>query len=190
MTMRHTLLLFAGLVVGGCASGMQVDQDWNPEVDFASYDTFALLEEETPRPESQRFFAARVERALETVMEEKGLRLTDSNPDLLISWDAATEGQMSVSTYGTSYYGGGYRGRYGRGRYGWGGGVGYGTTTSRVNEWEEGTLVIEIIDPDIEELVYTASGQAKLTENQTPEQRTQRINEGVARILRQYPASN
>jgi hypothetical protein len=169
---------------------MQVSQDWNPEVDFASYDTFALLEEETPRPESQAFFAARVERALETVMEEKGLRLTDSNPDLLISWDAATEGQMSVSTYGTSYYGGGYRGRYGRGRYGWGGGVGYGTTTTRVNQWDEGTLVIEIIDPEIEELVYTASGQAELTENQSPEQRTERINQGVARILRQYPASN
>ena len=190
MKTRHTLLLCAGLAVGGCASGMQVNQDWNPEIDFSSYESFALLDEETTRPTSQAFFEARVERALASVMEEKGLRLTDSNPDLLIAWDAATEGKMSVSTYGTSYYGGSYRGRYGRAGYGWGGGVGYGTTTTRVNEWDEGTLVIEIIDTDIEELVYTASGQAKLTENQSPEARTERINRAVARILRDYPANN
>ena len=97
-------------------------QDWNPEIDFSSYATFALLEEETPRPADQAFFESRMERALATVMEDKGLRLADSNPDLLIAWDAATQGKMSVSTYGTSYYGGSYRGRYGRGGYGWGGG--------------------------------------------------------------------
>ena len=132
MTMRHTLLLFAGMALGGCASGLSVTQDWNPEIDFSSYNTFALLEEETPRPTSQAFFESRVERALATVMEDKALRITDSNPDLLVAWDAATEGKMSVSTYGSSYYGGGYRGRYGRAGYGWGGGVGYNTTTTRV----------------------------------------------------------
>ncbi len=187
MTMRHTLLLFAGLAVGGCASGLQVTQDWNPEIDFSRYNTFALLDEETPRPASQAFFESRVERALATVMEDKGLRLTDSNPDLLVSWDAATEGKMSVSTYGTSYYGGSYRGRYGRS--GWGG-VGVSTTTTRVNEWDEGTLVIEIIDTNIDELVFTASAQAKLTENLSPEERTERINQAVARTLREYPAKN
>ena len=187
MTTRHTLLLFAGLVLGGCASGLQVSQDWNPEIDFSSYDTFALIDEETPRPSDQAFFEARVERALETVMEEKGLRLATSNPDLLVGWDAATEGKMSVSTYGSSYYGGSYRGRYGRS--GWGG-VGVSTTTTRVNEWDEGTLVIEIIDTNIDELIFTASAQAKLVENQSPEQRTERINQAVARMLREYPANN
>ena len=131
-----------------------------------------------------------VERALATVMEDKGLRLADSNPDLLIAWDAATEGKMSVSTYGSSYYGGSYRGRYGRAGYGWGGGVGYSSTTTRVNEWDEGTLVIEIIDTNIDELVFTASVQAKLVENQSPEERTERINQAVARMLREYPANN
>ncbi len=187
MTTRYASLLFAGLVVGGCASGLQVDQDWNPEIDFSSYNTFAILDEETPRPSNQAFFEARVERALESVMEEKGLRLTDSNPDLLVGWDAATEGKMSVSTYG-SHYGGGYRGRYGYGG-GWGG-VGVSTTTTRVNEWEEGSLVIEIIDTDREELVFTSSAQAKITENLSPEERTERINQAVARMLREYPSNN
>ncbi len=181
MTMRQTLLLFAGLVVGGCASGLQVDQDWNPEIDFSTYNTFAILDEETPRPSTQAFFEARVERALESVMEEKGLRLADSNPDLLVGWDAATEGKMSVSTYG-SHYGGGYRGRYGYG--------GVSTTTTRVNEWDEGTLVIEIIDTELEELVFTSSAQAKVTENLSPEERTERINQAVARMMREYPPNN
>ena len=48
--------------------------------------------------------------------------------------------------------------------------------------------MIEIIDTDIEELVFTASAQAKLTENLSPEERTERINQAVARTLREYPA--
>jgi hypothetical protein len=71
-----------------------------------------------------------------------------------------------------------------------GGGVGVSTTTTRVNEWDEGTLVIEIIDTNIAELIFTASAQAKLVENQSPEQRTERINQAVARMLQEYPANN
>jgi hypothetical protein len=165
---------------------MQVSEDWNPDVDFSAYQSFALLEEEEPRPADQQLFAARVVDAIESVMREKGLRMTQSDPDLLISWDAATEGKMSVSTYGTSY-GGGY-GRYRRGRGGWGGGVSYSTTS--VDEWTEGTLVIEIIDARIEELVFTASAQAKLHENQSPEDRTDSVNRAIAKILDKFPPGN
>jgi hypothetical protein len=51
-------------------------------------------------------------------------------------------------------------------------------------------LVIEIIDTNIAELIFTASAQAKLVENQSPEQRTERINQAVARMLQEYPANN
>ena len=50
--------------------------------------------------------------------------------------------------------------------------------------------MIEIIDTNIDELVFTASAQAKLVENQSPEERTERINQAVARLLREYPANN
>lgn len=186
MTKQSPWLLLTALAVGGCSSGMQVSEDWNPNIDFSAYQSFALLEEEEPRPESQRLFAARVVAAIESVMQEKGLRMTQSDPDLLIAWDAATEGKMSVSTYGTSY-GGGY-GRYRRGRGGWGGGVSYSSTS--VNEWTEGSLVIEIIDARIEELVFSASAQAKLNENQSPEERTENVNRAIAKILDKFPPEN
>ena len=86
---------------------------------------------------------------------------------------------MSVSTYGTSY-GGGY-GRSRRGRGGWGGGV--STSTTSVDEWTEGTLVIEIIDSELEELVFTGSAQAKLNEDQSPEERTERVNQAAGEEL-------
>ena len=184
MTMQRSLLLLGGLVFGGCASGMQVSHDLNPDIDFSAYESFALLEEEQARPSSQQFFAARVKAALETVMQEKGLRLTNSDPDLLIAWDAATEGKMSVSTYGTSY-GGGYRGRYG-----WGGGVSTGYSTTSVNEWTEGTLVVEIVDARMEQLVFRASAQAKLTESVSPEDRAEKVNRAIARMLDAYPQAN
>ena len=184
MTMRGSLLLLGGLVLGGCSSGMQVSHDLNPDVDFSAYESFALLEEVQERPASQQLFAVRVKAALETVMQEKGLRLTNSDPDLLVGWDAATEGKMSVSTYGTSY-GGGYRGRYR-----WGGGWSTGYSTTSVNRWTEGTLVVEIVDARLEELVFTASAQAKLNENLSPEDRTDNVNRAISRILAAFPRGN
>jgi hypothetical protein len=170
------------VLIVGCSAGMQVESDWDQTADFSEYRTFSLMEETEARPTSQQLFAARVEMALENTLQEKGLMPVSSNPDLLVVWDAATEGKMSTSTYGTAY-GGGYRGRYRRG-----GGFTMGTTHTTVNEWTEGTLVIEIIDVRREELVYFGSAQADLHEDVTPEQRTENAHNAVAKILEKFPA--
>ena len=184
--MRHSVLtkLAAIALLSGCSSGMQVSQDWNPEVNFSGLETFGWLPETEARPQSQQLVAARITAAVEQTLTAKGLRLTESNPDLLIAWDAATEGKQSVSTYGSSYGGGYGRGR-GRGRGGWGGGISYSTTS--VNEWNEGTLIIDVFDGQSNELVYHGSAQAKLNESPSPEERTENVNQAVAKIFEKFP---
>ena len=166
--------------MAGCSAGMQVNQDWDPAADFSDISTFAFMSETEARAESQQLFAARVNAALEQELTAKGLRLSDSNPDLLVAWDAATEGKMSTTTHGTSY-GGGY------GRYRRGGGMRVGTSTTSVNEWTEGTLVVDLIDARTDAMVYTGSAQAKLNESASPDERTKNVNEAVAKILEKFP---
>lgn len=182
MTKSVLTKLVAIALLSGCSSGMQVSHDWNPAVNFSGFSTFGWMPETEARSQTQQLVAARIKASIEQVLTEKGLRLTESNPDLLVAWDAATEGKQSMSTYGSSY-GGGY-GRYGR-RGGWGGGVSYSTTT--VNEWNEGTLIIDLFDAQGEELVYHGSAQAKLNESPSPEQRTKNVNQAVAKILERFP---
>jgi hypothetical protein len=110
------------------------------------------------------------------------LRKASSNPDLLVAWDAKTETQQSATTYGTAY-GGGYRGR-------WGGGFATGTSTTYVNEWQQGTLIIDLNDAKASKLVYHGSAQAKLNQDASPDQRAQDINNAVAKILEKYPAGS
>jgi hypothetical protein len=184
--MKRTSLAMvtSALLLGGCSAGMQVTQDWDPDADFSGYRTFGWMPEEEARPQSQQLFTARVTAAVENTLTEKGLRLTSTDPDLLVAWDAATEGKQSMTTHGTAY-GGGY-GRYRRGRGGWGGGISTSTTT--VNEWTEGTLIIDLIDTRMDELVYRGTGQAKLHEDLSPEERTANVNEAVGKILEKFPA--
>jgi hypothetical protein len=183
--MRLKALLAVAALAVGCSSGIQIEHDFDPSVDFSGYSTFALMEETQERPRAQQLFEPRVDAAIEAEMAAKGLS-QNANPDLLVAWDAASEGKKSVSTTGSTY-GTGYYGSYGRG---WGGG--YSTTYAHttVNEWTEGTLVIDVIDAAREQLVFRGSAQAKLNESATPEERTQNINRAVAMILENLPIGN
>jgi hypothetical protein len=183
--MRLEALLAVAALALGCSSRIDIQHDFDPSADFSGYRTFRMMEESRPRPRSQQMYEARLETAISNEMTAKGLRLSN-NPDLLVAWDAASEGKKSVSTTGSTY-GTGYYGRYGRG---WRGG--YSTTYAHttVNEWTEGTLIIDVIDAARERLVFRGSAQAKLNERATPEERTRRLNEAVAMILENLPIGN
>ena len=85
------------------------------------------------------------------------------------------ESKIDVQTIHRSY-GYGYRGR---------GGV-YGTETV-VTEYEEGTLLIDIIDASGNGLLWRGSGSTRLSGSATPEKRKERVNTAVAKILEQFP---
>ncbi len=180
MNYRRLLSIAATMLVAGCASGMKVSQDWDQGADFTGYQTFGWMQETEARPQSQQLLESRVKQAVESELTAKGLRKASSNPDLLVAWDAKTETQQSATTYGTAY-GGGYRGRYG-------GGFATGTSTTTINEWQQGTLIIDLNDAKANKLVYHGSAQAKLNQDASPDQRTQDINNAVAKILEKYPA--
>ena len=76
---------------------------------------------------------------------------------------------------------------YGRGRYGtWGGyGIGYGTT-SEIVQRTEGTLRIDIIDRERNELLWEGAATARITEAMQ-ENRGAAINSAVNSIFAQFP---
>jgi hypothetical protein len=65
-----------------------------------------------------------------------------------------------------------------------------GTTSSRTTarEWDEGTLLIDILDRAGAELVWRAVGQAKLSESaRTPQEAQTRANEVATEMLAGFP---
>jgi hypothetical protein len=53
--------------------------------------------------------------------------------------------------------------------------------------YEEGTLILDIVDVKEHQLVWRGTAKAVVDENATPEQRQARIDQAVSMILDKYP---
>jgi hypothetical protein len=172
------IMWFSTIVVvammAGCAT-VNIRSEHDPQADFMKYKTFNF-------PLNIDDFARNVIRAnpflhkemlsvLEETMAAKGYVKTDNKPDLFVVYHVATEKKNSVSTYTGGYYGWGYRG--------WG--VGY--TNVRVDQYTEGTLVIDLVDADEEDLVWR--GWASGTIEDRPNY--DRLRDVVKGMLAEFP---
>ena len=82
--------------------------------------------------------------------------------------------------------GGGGRVGFGIGTYGRGGGIAVGTGNS-VREYEEGALVIDLLDPATGDLLWRGTGTQRYREYTDPEKTSRDIDLLVEKILDQFP---
>lgn len=181
MTIRTPLLVIAALAFAlpGCSS-FQVHSDYNPEVDFGQYGTYAWLPRPTDgdrSPQNDGLLYQRIERAVNANLAAKGMRLVDDQADasLLVTEHIDVEQKLRVNT--TNY-------GYGYGRWGYYGG---GYQQTNVDQYEEGTLMLDFIDAKSKELVWRGTAQSRLQKLKTPEERNKRVREAVDAILERYP---
>ena len=128
--------------------------DFDPDVDFAQFTTFAIIGGLDPQhsgwldePEMHERFKNFVSGALES----RGLievPVGDKASLVVRFWVARREkDEVSVIDYGTSYMWGGYP------PY-WTGAWGYSYEEYVVHNYAEGTLVLDLIDPNTKNLVW------------------------------------
>jgi len=155
----------SAVFLSGCGGGLQIDTDYNPQADFSAIQTYAWAQRTPSGQDDPRVYNA-------------------SSPDAWVAWHGAIEGKMSYETISNNY-------GYGWGAYGYGrGGMAIGTTSSRTTarEWDEGTLLIDILDRAGEELVWRSVGQAKLSQSaRTPAEAQARADEVAAEMLAGFP---
>lgn len=166
------LLLLIVVVFSSCKS-VRVASDYDPEVNFNQYNTFAFFKPGIDKAEISDLDKKRILRAIEAEMTAKGFTKSD-DPDLLVSIFTKTKENVNI-----------YNNPYGYG-YGWGWhpyywGAGYNTVRSTT----EGTLYIDLIDAGQKELVWQGMGTAALASQVNKKQK--RINEIVQEILAKYP---
>jgi hypothetical protein len=56
-----------------------------------------------------------------------------------------------------------------------------------VDTYDVGTLLIDFISPQSNNVIWRGSGQSRIQELKTPEERQERIQDAVDRILKQFP---
>ncbi len=194
---RRLVLAFGVLCVAaslGCSS-ISVKTDWDPEVDFSQFETWGFGPKHMPEDPEQQIvnddlINQRIRSAIETVLPQKGLTRTGRGGDVQVSFFLVVKDKVNVTTINNYYgYGPGWGTRYGY-NSGWGYGPGGFGTQTVVDQYQQGTLVIDIAVDSGEgpRLVWRGAGSARLREGQqTPEQSKARVLEAVTEIMKSYP---
>lgn len=153
-------------------SSIKVATDYDREIDFSQYQSFAFYKPGIDKAEISDLDKKRILRAIEANLTAQGMTKS-KNPDLLIS--IFTETRENVNIYQNNFgYGWGWN------PYFWG--AGGGNTVSRN---VEGTLYIDLIDAEQNELVWQGLGTGILSLDMDKKQ--EKINEIVQKILEKYP---
>lgn len=166
-------LLFA---VASCSS-VKVYSDYDKNVNFSQYKTYAFHKRGIDKVEISEFDKKRILHAIDNELSKKGMSKSET-PDLLINIFTKEREQIDVSQYNAGW---GYGWGWGWNPYLWGGRTSYITTST------EGTLYIDLIDAKKKELVWEGEGVGYLTQNRNDKDK--QINKFVTKILEQYPPS-
>ena len=183
-------VIFALAALSSCTSYNYYTAAIN-KTNLSSYRSFAWLpmgittSGKTQTNNTMVMADATIKNAATAALQQKGLRVAQNNPDLLISYSEKV-GQGTKTVYYDSFYGGGpffggpfygglgfgFGGRFGWGGgfgYGWGGGYGwgypyggfgggYGGNYADKEHYKEGTLIIDLIDTRTHKIVWRGFG--------------------------------
>lgn len=164
--------LFITLLLVSCSS-VRVNTDYDKNVDFSSYKTYAFYKTGIDKVEISDLDKKRILRSIDEEMTAKGFTKSE-NPDLLININTKAEKNINVNQF---YAGYGYGWGFGWNPY-WGGNYSVNTNT-------EGTLIIDLIDAKKKELIWQGEGVGYLTQNTN--KKDENIKDFVTKILAQYP---
>lgn len=172
-------IVISALLIPACAS-ISVDQEFDPEANFAAYQTFGWMPMESRRVDLRArdpMVEQWIRDAIERELGAKGLRAAGSDePDVRIAYLLVLQdGLDSQTIYEASDPNWRYR-TYGP-----------ATTATRTQLLTTGTLVIDVFDAEKKALVWRGVAEGQVREVQDPDKRTARINDAVKRILAKFP---
>lgn len=176
MKIRSVLTVSVLLLVGVGCSPISVSHDYDPQANFSDLKTFAWVAF-PQNVEINQLTVRRIKNAVSNELLAKGLQESSSNPDILIAMHGTTQEKLDITDWGYSagaYYGGGY----------WGG------RNIDVDQYTEGTLILDFIDSKSKSLVWRGVAKGAVDPSLTPEQRTERINQGAAKLMAQFPPAS
>ncbi len=174
------LLLVA---MSGCST-LEITSDFDPSAKFGAYKTFAW----EPKPQKitgnprldNPLLEKRVKAAVEKELIAKGFSLvSDAEPDFFLAYHVALDEKVSVSSM-NNYYG--YAPGWGW-NYAYAGGV-------DVYQYEQGALMIDIIDGATHQLVWRGSAQAEVDQYAKEEKKDKLLNSAVSGMLAKFPPTS
>lgn len=178
----YTLMAVVALVLSAC-SGIPVSQDFEQGFDFSDLKTFAWDANDDNQwgiAESNELVDRRIRGAIENTLTARQFsQINAAQADFLVLYNVVVEQRISNSNVS----GGVAVGRSSRGRHG---SISL-STGSQIRTYEQGTMLIDVIDVASDKLVWRGVSSQALPNLSDPQRLTDHINATVKAILAQFP---
>jgi hypothetical protein len=160
--------LCAAMIIPAYADHVTVD--YNHSTNFTRIKTYSWAEVHT----SNSIWDARVKEAIDKQLSAKGWTQVPTGGDVAL---VAVEKVQVEQQYDTMYAGMG--GRFGGGM---------GDSTSSVDSYKVGTLVVSIFEAQSRNLIWKGTSVSDLTGN--PEKTTKKLDTDVQKMFKKFPAQS
>jgi hypothetical protein len=207
--MRSTLLITSlaalALVSVACSSGqgVRVTTSEAPDANLTGLHTFRVLDAPQrsataptlPADDpmlSNSITNQQLRGDLTQALEQKGFTQDQSNPDFLVAYYAGTKAKMDTTYWAPDYgwrygyRGYGFRGSRFRSAWPW---YGYASPSSalQVQEYTQGSVIVDVIDPKTMELLWRGQGVANVSDNTAAYEKE--LDQSVVAILKKFPSA-
>ena len=160
------LLAFLAVLLSTCSTTYRISSDYVRGTAFSSFETFQILKHKDGFPNGANpINKQRIDKAIVNEMTALGYK-TSAKPDLLVSWFVKVKNVREVDVY-RDYYG-----RWGYFRH------------AEIHEYQEGTLVIDLIDRVKKEVVWHGKTSGRVWEDMPKVE--EKINEAVHAMFNKY----
>ncbi len=171
----HVTFLSLLILFTSCGPTLTVTTDYDRNANFSQFKTFKIVKLEQQLQALSQLNQTRIINAVQAQMIAKGFTESE-NPDMLVNIVTILKNKQEIvaNTYG---YGGGYR------PYAWGGGN--MSTTVNVQEYKDGSLIVEIVNASTKKLVWEGVGNKEIdAPSKNPDKE---IPEAVQKIMAAFP---
>ncbi len=163
-------ILTAALLSAGCSTQLIVKHDYDNSVNFSQYSNYNWMD--TAGSDGVNDLNdTRIRRAVERDLASKGyFKTTGGEPELLVTYELVVTEKEDVITHNYDYW----RGTPSE-------------TYVDISVYREGTLVVDIVDPTQNRVIFRGWATGVVQGELSPEQSEALINRAVGKILGKFP---
>jgi len=166
------LMVIGSFLLSSCASVNNVATDYDVNTDFSRFTTYNFWDDvkqsENNQPEYDQLDERRIKEAVAKSLETKGYAYTDNNPDLLANVRIMVKTRRNATTFNPNF---------GYWRFG-------GANNININEYEEATIVVDLVDAQRNVLIWQGSIESPSVRN--PEERDRKMKDAVMKMMLKF----
>lgn len=168
----------------GCSANKPASYDYQTDYDFSALKTFSILPIDDSvynNPKVSEIEVRRIGNLLKSALSGKYSEASSSaSSDFLVRYFIIVQDRVRVDTFDAAF------GMYPSYRYY----HGIRTPEVRNTYYQQGSIIVDILDAKTEQVVWRGSTEGKVKERVTPEERDVRVRAMLNQLLEHFPPSS